>query len=447
MNLVDACQRAISIDSSKSHGTSDIALYYAELAVSMGLMAEVLDESFLGAPQKLLIVRPSDARASQDFVLSSYLDTRDPEDYSAWTKTGANPFSASVEGNKLYGLGAAEPKIDFACKLFALAEHAEKKYSKTNPVLVGGFGAEGGMGAMRLFRKRILKPKMALVGQATRLRMADHAPGYAILEVKVPFSAEEKSFQQQMQFAENVTTQTKMFSSNETLTKDRDLSENPISQLLSYLKNLPGGLSLVSADGGVSPTQLPDAAWLEIQLNDSLKESILPKLASLYEHFTALAGELRGVTHPEFSPKHSSVNIGSIKTKPDGVYVYGSCKFVPNVTRDHYEKWLNNLEAGCKDIGAEFQLIDFREPFEGSIEGPLGKALENRLKQESMNAEPLAGHQCSEANLFSRFKVETLLFGAGVFDRGTSVANENISIDDLHKAQKIYSDLIKELCS
>ena len=447
MNFVDACQRAISIDSSKSHGTNDIALFFAELALSKGLMAEVLDETFLGAPQKLLVIRPSQASAPEDFVLSSYLDTRDPEDYSAWTKTGANPFSASVEGDLLYGLGAGEPKLDFVSKLFALAEHADKKYAKRNPVLVGGFGAEGGMGVMRLFRKRILKPSHALVGQATGLRMAENAPGYAIIEVKVPFSSEEKAFQQQMQFAENVTTQTKMFTSSATLTTERDLSENPISQLLYYLKNLPSGLSLISADGGVSPTQLPDASWLEIQLNDQINESIIPKLAKLYESFMALAGELRTVTHSEFTPNYSSVNIGSIKTKPDGVYIFGSCKFVPNVTRDHYEKWLNNLEASCKSIGAEFQLLDFREPFSGHSDAQLGTVLSEALEKENLNPSLAVGHQCSEANLFSRFKVETLLFGAGNFDRGNKVANESISLKDLQKAQAVYSRVIGGLCS
>ena len=73
----------------------------------------------------------------------------------------------------------------------------------------------------------------------------------------------------------------------------------------------------------------------------------------------------------------------------------------------------------------------------------MGKQLESL----GLSNTAVAGRQCSEANLFSRFGVETLLFGPGVFDRSNTVANESARISELQKAAEVYEQLIGDLCS
>jgi acetylornithine deacetylase/succinyl-diaminopimelate desuccinylase-like protein len=445
LNLVELCQKAISIDSSESHGTLDAADYFAEIGWKLGLMVEVIEDVDHGRQQKIILLRPNGHRPVKDLLLSAQIGTRDPNAYSAWTKTGANPFNASIEGDSLYGLGATESKLDFVAKMMSLVEFSNTRFNRLGPVVVSGFGGPSGASTLKVLRRRLIDAQYALVGDATQLHIADRGPGYAHIEVFVPYSAEERAHLAKMQYQENVMTQSKCFTADKSLTEDRDFTENPISELLAYLKNLPEGLVLVSADGGQSATAHPDAAWLEIELFDGLRETVIPKLANLFEVLQRFALEFRTVRDPDFNPTYSRMNLGRIETRPDGISISGSCHFVPKVTRELYDKWLADLRAACEKIGGEFQLLDFREPFHGKLDGTLGAQLRNILQESNRPQDPVVAKRCSEANLLARFRVETLVFGPGrVVD--SQLANEHISIAELETATSVYRKLIQRIC-
>lgn len=445
MNLIELCQKAIAIDSSLSHGNSELADFFADVAIKAGLMVELLDDVHKGIPQKIIIVRTSGSRTEKDFLMSSQIETEDPVSYAVWTKTGSNPFNASIDGDGLYGLGSSGSKLDFVAKLYALMKFNKSDFKKLGPVLVGGFGGASGISGLKLLRRRFINPACAVVGGPTHLRMADRGPGYAEIEVRIPYSDEERKHLQKLQFQENAVTQSKFFTADKSLTSERDFSENPIVQMLAYLKNLPEGMVLVSADGGQSPSAPPDAAWLEIEVFDGLRDTLIPKLVKLHDILLNFVGEFRQVKDPSFSPKHSTIQLGRINTQPDCLSILGSCHFVPQVTHDLYEKWLSDLQKACESIGAQFQLLDFREPFHGPLDGELGKTFKTILEEKGLSTEPTVARRGSEANLFPRFKIQTLVFGAGRVV-GTQLANEHISIADLRSSTEVYEQLIQRIC-
>src|SRR5690606_20577590 len=111
------CRKFIEIDSTPANGTLELARFAAEICREAGLYVEIQQETFNGVDQANVIVRPIEGRPADELMLQTHLDTADPGSYALWTRTGANPFNASIYQDTLYGLGAASTKLDFLCKL------------------------------------------------------------------------------------------------------------------------------------------------------------------------------------------------------------------------------------------------------------------------------------------------------------------------------------------
>ncbi|HVK62188.1 MAG TPA: M20/M25/M40 family metallo-hydrolase, partial [Bdellovibrionales bacterium] len=218
MDFIEACRKFIEIDSTPANGTADLARYAAELCRQVGLHVDLHVETLNGVEQANLVARPSEAMPAEELLLQTHLDTSDPGAYALWTRTGANPFSASIytegeKGETLYGLGAAGAKLDFLCKLQAINAVSKRgKAWRLPPVLAGTFGEEVGMqGAVRLIRKKKISAKMALVGEATSLKLVGAGKGFAAVEIEIPFSNEEKNFRAQHDLDDGASTQSRLF--------------------------------------------------------------------------------------------------------------------------------------------------------------------------------------------------------------------------------------------
>src|SRR5207253_1979187 len=128
--------------------------WLAALCQERGLFVEVQDEVLGDHQQANIIIRPNQERPAVEFLLQTHLDTPDPGPFGFWTDTGHNPFDAHIIENKIFGLGTADVKLDFLCKLEALSSFSPDSVWRLAPVLVGTYGEELGMaGALKLIRK------------------------------------------------------------------------------------------------------------------------------------------------------------------------------------------------------------------------------------------------------------------------------------------------------
>src|SRR5690606_33478668 len=89
--------------------------------------------------------RPTDP---QLLLFNTHLDTVSAGDPRQWTKTGNDPLKATWVKDRVYGLGSADVKIDFLCKLWA----AKQARPQRPFALVGTYGEERGLiGVQKLF--------------------------------------------------------------------------------------------------------------------------------------------------------------------------------------------------------------------------------------------------------------------------------------------------------
>src|SRR4051812_7131536 len=177
--FLEEAKRLIRINSVSSRGNEELANFVAGLLQDRGLktqlqqvthsLEDVSKRQFnvigiLGDP---LV----DRKIRKGLLLNTHLDTVSPGLPENWTETLGDPFSATIKENKIYGLGAADVKIDFLCKLHAVAKFRERKL-KMPIYLVGTCGEETGMfGARYLIKSLALNPRFVVVGEPSNLHL------------------------------------------------------------------------------------------------------------------------------------------------------------------------------------------------------------------------------------------------------------------------------------
>ena len=105
MSIVEHLSKAIALDSSLKRGTAEIALFFSEIAKKMGLYTEVIEDSYNGLTQGILIVSKVKDYHKCPLVSLVPLETENPGHMALWSKTHLNPFALNIEDNKAYGLG------------------------------------------------------------------------------------------------------------------------------------------------------------------------------------------------------------------------------------------------------------------------------------------------------------------------------------------------------
>lgn len=446
MNRVELCRKLAAIDSSASHGTSDIAAFVADIARQWDMQCEIQYEDYNGVSNANIILRNSQTPAEQELLLIARLDTLDPGDYAYWVRTGANPFNISVDGEDIYGLGLSDAKADFACKLLALKETTNSNYKKISPVVVGTFGHSSGAGAIRLIRKKKINAVAALVGAPTQLYLATKGPGYAKVEISIPFTDAEIRYNEKHNSIEASISQNKIFTRGADKRIGDEKSENPILRMFEYLKNLPQGIAIISVDGGASPDVDPDSAYLEIDIIDGFNDGVLNKLVSIGDALKALATEFKTLRDEDCDPDYSTITIGTIRTFPEEIKISGICRLVPAKGRNVYESWLERLRQDCIKIGANFRILDYKPPFESKSEGAFFEALINVSLDMSLRKKIMAARNCTEANIFQRLGIESIVFGPGEMSQRAHASEEKVKASDLAIAETFYKKVIERYC-
>ena len=177
--FLEEAKRMIRTNSVSANGNEEIANFAATLMQDRGLKTQIQHVThsnediskrqfnvigILGDPL-------SDRKIKKGLLLNTHLDTVSPGILLNWTETGGDPFAATVKDGKIYGLGSADVKLDFLCKLYAIERFRERKLK--NPIyLVGTCGEEIGMfGAKYLIKSMTLNPKFILVGEPSDLKI------------------------------------------------------------------------------------------------------------------------------------------------------------------------------------------------------------------------------------------------------------------------------------
>ena len=161
-NFAEAIEKAIKVKSVSDQGNEEISHFFGEFMKQIGFkvnlqevthsLPEVSKRQFnvigiLGDP---LV----DSKTKKGLLLNTHTDTVSPGLKSNWTETDGDPFHATIKGEKIFGLGTADVKLDFLCKLKACERYAERKLKM--PLYLVGTAAEeiGMLGAKFLIKSK-----------------------------------------------------------------------------------------------------------------------------------------------------------------------------------------------------------------------------------------------------------------------------------------------------
>ncbi len=446
MDFIDICRKFISIDSSPSNGNWELAQYAAELCREAGLEVEIQQENVNGILQANLIARPSQEVPAEEFMLQTHLDTPDPGAFALWTKTGANPFNASIYQDAIYGLGAADVKLDFLCKLEAIKPYVKAKLNMPF-VLVGSFGEEIGMqGAIKLIRKKKVSAKHALVGEPSRLRLIHAGKGFGNVEIEIPFSAEEVEYRRNHDLSESSSTQSKIFVGKAAHSSVPEMGENAIRKMFEYFTKLPDGLMLMEMQGGISHNTVPAHAVLEIDAVGGIKDAIGKKLERVIKVISQVEADFSNFPDANFEPPIPTLNIGMVRTLSDHIKLSGCCRVPPSVTIENFESWMQWIRTTCESVGGVFRVTDFKQAFKNETKSAFLTICQKQLEALGMRQEPTTQAVTNEANVFSRFGIECIVTGPGQGVGNSHAPNEHVRIDDLNKAIEFYRLVVEKVC-
>lgn len=445
MKFVDVCREFIAIESTPGHGNFEAAEFVAHLASDMGFQVENQKETLNGLEQSNVIVRNSSGIPAQEFLLQTHLDTVDPGNFGQWTKTQSNPFNASIYGDEMYGLGVADTKLDFICKLFAAKDFIGQKL-KIPFVLVGTYGAQSAMaGAVKLVRRKQVNAKMALVGEPTDLQLIHAGQGMAVVEISIPFSKEEIDYRTQHDLKESSTTQSRIFHGKAAHSSRPEMGENAIVKMLDYLIQLPEGIAVMGLDGGINFNSVPDFAVLEIDMVAGFKDPIVPKVSYILKKTKEVEAEFKSFVDGE-GDEIPTLNIGAIRTYDDQIRVIGSCRMPYSVPEELYQKWMSDLGQACEAKGAAFRVRDYKKAFHVTKNSEFLKGCADILEGFGKDARPGAISVATEASVFSRLGLECLVFGAGQSIGNSHAPNEKVKLSDLETATEFYRQVIERFC-
>jgi acetylornithine deacetylase/succinyl-diaminopimelate desuccinylase-like protein len=450
LDFIESCRKFISLDSTPSQGNMAVAKLAAELGQSKGFAVETMEEVWGGQPQMNVLLRPrqnSKQKVEQEFLLQTHLDTPDPGPFGLWAKTGHNPFDAHIIEGKIFGLGVADAKLDFLCKLEALASFSNQENWKTLPVVAGTFCEEQGMhGTLKLIRKNKIKAKKALIGEASGLKLIHAGKGMAAVEIRIPFEADESAFRADHNLRESSTTHSKIFNGKSAHSSAPQLGDSAIKKMFEYMLLMPENLAIMEVEGGVNFNTVPASAWLEIDPVAGHKQPMARKLTTIYRALCDLENEFLQFEDESFRPSIPTLNIGIVRTLENHVFISGNCRINPSVSFETYQSWINRLKEVCQGQDAEFRVTDYKMPFMTDVSSDFAQGCLADLKELGLDAKPVTQPSINEASLFSRVGIECLCFGPGQREGNAHTPEEQVEIKDLYSAIEFYKKAIARFC-
>ena len=446
MKFLEACKKLISIDTSPSNGTGEAALFIKELGESLGFQVRLEEEIQKGLKEANVICFPGDIKNHVHLMLQTHLDTVDPASFALWKENDKNPFHISIHNSRLYGLGVADTKLDFLCKLYGTRKFVGQKAPRDFAV-VGTFGKEYNMnGAIRLIRHKVLRSERVLVSEPTHFNLVHSGKGLANIEITLPFSKEEMQARQSHDEGEGRSTQSKIFRGQASHSCQPHLGVNAVESLFHFLGQLPRQILILEVDGGTNHNTIPVQALLEFDLVSLQETTVNCKILKVYEKIQSLKKDFNKFLDKDFDPPMTTLNIGMIRTYSDHIKLMGCVCWPVAVKEDIYLGWMNELKLFCESLGGVFRVRDYKKPFLENKNSEFTKCCLEVIKKEYSDSRVVTQPVTSEANVFHKFGMETLVFGPGKREGNSQTFKESITIDSLHKATAIYKSIIDKIC-
>ncbi|MDF1563893.1 MAG: M20/M25/M40 family metallo-hydrolase [Deltaproteobacteria bacterium] len=474
-DFLEAARELIAAPSVSAMGNDAALAVVRPLAERCGLTTSMLPGEYLGRTHhNLLCAHPGSPGADGGLLLLTHSDTVDPGALEAWTATGNDPYRLTRDGDRLYGLGTADVKLDALCKLLALDRVRELKL--TRPVhFLFSFAEEVGLvGARHFMADPPIRHAFASAGEPSELTIIHAHKGYLVIRVQLtdpgapPLSGARRERTFEGQSAHSSTPH---------------LGDSAIERLLDALHPGPGpagshpdegvarsqgargldaaavraalGGGVAAVRGGEVANRVADRCTLELDGVGPDGSALLAAAAELRARWCALVAGLEPTEDRRFDPYHSVYNLGRIRLEADeegraSLDVLYDCRILPG----------QDAEAAAHAFEREIEAVARAGAFDWSVEvdrdsralsappdGPLIEAAIRAARQVGTDPTPRTKATSTEAGVLASRGAQAMVFGAGVSVGNVHKPNEHNLHSQLLTAIDFYEALIRELCT
>ena len=456
-DLIEESKKLISIRSVSSEGTRDLVEYLAPFC--RGLEFHIAFQTAgngQGSHEVNLIAHIVPESAPDlcpgGLALVTHLDTVPPGDLSLWTETGGDPFRATIKGDKIYGLGSADTKLDFLCKLSAV-ENVGLKNFKIPVAVIGTFGEERALAGARLLRETgIIHPRFALVGEPSELRPVIAHKGILYMRAvyphpslipgtQVPSPASGRGARQSRN-----PVRVRVFKGRAAHGSMPHLGENAIRKAVEWLFAEQGknpGLQLISIRGGTVHNVVPEECVVEV----SEGEKPCPRIEFLKKFFHLMKtadAYLKTHRNDAFDPPRTTGNIGVIRGDEKKIEIEFDFRLIPETDGNELYEIFQALPREIQ--GARAEMIRSNAPMATDRRSEIARRVGEALKEADLPVSFAAKSGNTEGAIFNAMGAESIVIGPGRSTGNIHAPNEYNEISRLQKAVEFYTAFLKQFC-
>lgn len=433
-----ACHKAISIDSSTSHGNAEYVGFLQELLSQMDLKVRIQPVEADGYRGLNLI---GEKGFGPDVILfDTHLDTVSPGDPALWTETSGDPFRATIRSGNIYGLGTADVKLDFICKLKALEGVVGKRF-RNRFILLGTFAEETGLlGAKAFLDEYTGQLDFALIGEPTELKLVNRHKGRGCYEFRVP-SGERRQFEDVLKIE---------FRGKAAHSSAPGDGVNAVDAAFRFLSELRTPPTHLSVSGGMVKNIVPESCILSVPRSDEILTATGGRADVRIVHPPDKSSNiLLAESAPALAFWAAATSIGrTLSEQTTWVCtqaVLDDAGYYFHIDSRFWEDTDAATEPGLSSLGANVRRTVHKTPsfFETStawyVEGLCGA-----LEESGVPVEFISHNASTEAALFGH-RCTTLIFGPGHTADNVHQPNEHNSVDALETAIRSYRAILRRL--
>jgi acetylornithine deacetylase/succinyl-diaminopimelate desuccinylase-like protein len=387
-------------------------------------------------------------------VLNTHLDTVPPGDAAKWTECPLGPFAAEFKGDRVYGLGAADTKLDFVAKALALIEAGTPR---RDIYLVATFGEEHGLvGAKELVSAAVLpKGALAFVGEPSGLQVITAHKGLMVFELEIQFEPEKPAVR-------TFPTYRVIFEGRAVHSSTPALGINAIQLALQMLGQNPN-LHPLNIAGGDAINKVP--AWCEVLIAGE-PMSALPPLSRIesaainasefiprqvFSVLSTLVNRLNDLStrfdkpEPGYASPTLTFNLGLIRSSSNSVAVEFELRPPPSLSLEEVRRAVDEISEALLHLHQPIRVWE-RRANPGFRSPPASETVELAMAALAEVNLPLASgvkSGCTEAGVYSSAGMIPVVFGPGPSTGVIHAPNEYNLLSEVDAAIRFYRALLE----
>jgi len=460
-DLVETAKELIGLRSITTEGNRRVVDFLLPLCKALGWGITLQDSDEKPNEVNLLVHTVPEGTKNlcpQGLLLVTHLDTVPPGDPKLWTETGGDPFRATIRGDRIYGLGSADTKLDFLCKLKGIESVGPARF-KAPVCLVGSYGEERGLSGIRALRRSgRVDPRYALVGEPSELKPVSTHKGILYMRVihitpLPPLSRPSTNARDTLSRPPRPTRveagrgereiRKKTFLGRAAHGSTPHLGENAIEKACRWLfeeRQKNRSLQLLSIDGGSVHNIVPESCSVTMREGDGP----CPRIDFLRRFWELYDSAVKGVSElsdEAFDPPVTTGNVGVIRGDEGGIEIEFDFRLIPACDGNELFQIFTELD---RTEGVRLEVISSNPVMQTPGTSEIAQRVARALQGVGLSAEFQAKAGNTEGAVVNQMGAEAIVIGPGRSTGNIHRPNEYNEISQLKKAVEFYTLFLRQ---